>query len=90
MQKVSIANYKAKRASSSPTPTDPNTPAPATISASQQSYDQQIQHFQGLSRFYNQNQAIHQMKPTSKWLRLQPKQADLSAKNNAVQQLTQT
>lgn len=36
---------QGKRVSSSPTPTDPNTPAPSTISASQQSYDQQIQHF---------------------------------------------
>ena len=30
------------------TPTDPNTPAPNTISTSQQSYDQQIQHLAGI------------------------------------------
>ncbi|WP_296142813.1 hypothetical protein [uncultured Flavobacterium sp.] len=39
---------QGKRASKIETPLDPNTPAPLTISASQQSYDQQIQHFTGL------------------------------------------
>jgi hypothetical protein len=39
---------QGKRASASENPASPNTPAPTTISASQQSYDQQIQHFAGL------------------------------------------
>jgi hypothetical protein len=36
---------QGKRAKEITTPTDPNTPAPATISTSQQSYDQLIEHF---------------------------------------------
>jgi hypothetical protein len=36
---------QGKRAKEITTPTDPNTPAPNTISASQQSYDQLIEHF---------------------------------------------
>lgn len=39
---------QGKRASKIETPLDPNTPAPLTISISQLSYDQQIQHFSGL------------------------------------------
>ena len=36
---------QGKRAKATETPTDPNAPAPNTISASQQSYDQLIEHF---------------------------------------------
>ena len=36
---------QGKRAKEITTPVDPNTPAPATISTSQQSYDQLIEHF---------------------------------------------
>jgi hypothetical protein len=36
---------QGKRAKAIETPTDPNTPAPTTISTSQQSYDQQVEHF---------------------------------------------
>ena len=39
---------QGKRASTTITQTDLTTPAPTTISASQQSYDQLIQHFAGL------------------------------------------
>jgi len=39
---------QGKRASDSQTPVNPNAPAPSNISASQLSYDQQIQHFTGL------------------------------------------
>lgn len=39
---------QGKKAGSTAKPADPNTPAPTTISASQQSYDQQIQHLAGL------------------------------------------
>ena len=49
---------QGKRASTATTPIEPNTPAPATISTSQQSYDQQIQHL-----FYNQKQVMYQTKP---------------------------
>ena len=40
---------QGKRASTVVTPIDPNTPAPTTISSSQQSFDQQIQHLTGLN-----------------------------------------
>ena len=40
---------QGKRASIISAPVDPNTPAPTTISSSQQSYDQQIQHLAGLN-----------------------------------------
>ncbi|MBU2938475.1 hypothetical protein KO494_02885 [Lacinutrix sp. C3R15] len=39
---------QGKRASKIETPVDPNQPAPKTISSSQQSYDQLIQHFEGM------------------------------------------
>ena len=39
---------QGKKASASQTPTDPNAPAPTTISTIQQSYDQLIQHLTGL------------------------------------------
>lgn len=39
---------QGKRAKATETPTDPNAPAPNTISASQQSYDQLIEHFSKL------------------------------------------
>ncbi len=40
---------QGKRASIISAPIDPNIPAPTTISSSQQSYDQQIQHLAGLN-----------------------------------------
>ena len=40
---------QGKRASTITAPIDPNTPAPSTISSSQQSYDQLIQHLAGLN-----------------------------------------
>ena len=40
---------QGKKALTNTTPTDTNTPAPTTISTSQLSYDQQIQHLAGLT-----------------------------------------
>jgi hypothetical protein len=54
---------QGKRAKEITEPTDPNTPAPNTISASQQSYDQLIEHFTKLFTLlksepsYNPNEA---------------------------------
>jgi hypothetical protein len=54
---------QGKRAKEIVTPTDPNTPAPNTISTSQQSYDQLIEHFSKLITLlksepsYNPNEA---------------------------------
>jgi hypothetical protein len=39
---------QGQRAAKPPTPTDPNSPPPSTVSVSQQSYDQLIQHLKGL------------------------------------------
>ena len=39
---------QGKRATAIPKPIDENQPAPVTISSSQRSYDQQVQHFTGL------------------------------------------
>jgi chromosome segregation ATPase len=44
---------QGQRASKKEEPVDPNQPAPKTISSSQQSYDQQIQHFEGMISVLN-------------------------------------
>ena len=75
---------QGKRASSPTTPTDPNTPAPATISASQQSYDQQIQHFAGLISVLQSETSYTPNENELQIVNLTAKQANLTAKNNAV------
>jgi len=75
---------QGKRASTSVTPTDPSTPAPATISASQQSYDQQIQHFAGLVSVLQSETSYTPNENELKIVTLTAKQANLVAKNNAV------
>ncbi len=75
---------QGKRASTTATPTDPNTPAPATISASQQSYDQQIQHFAGLISVLESETSYTPNETELQIATLTAKQADLVAKNNAV------
>jgi len=75
---------QGKRAGAPQTPTDPNAPAPNTISTSQQSYDQLIQHLTNLN-------AILQAEPTYTPNEVELKTAtidalitDLTAKNTAV------
>ena len=69
---------------STTTPTDPNTPAPNTISTSQQSYTQQLQHFTGLIAVlkteltYTPNEADLQI------VTLEAKQTDLATQNDEV------
>lgn len=75
---------QGKRASTPATPTDPNTPAPATISASQQSYDQQIQHFAGLISVLESETSYTPNETELQIATLTAKQTDLVAKNNAV------
>ena len=75
---------QGKRASSSDAPTDPNTPAPTTISSSQQSYDQQIQHLAGLISVLQSEPTYTPNETDLKIATLTAKQADLTAKNNAV------
>ena len=75
---------QGKKATSSTIPTDPNTPAPATISASQQSYDQQIQHFAGLISVLQSEATYAPNELELKIATLTAKQTDLTTKNNAV------
>lgn len=82
--KVYNRKLQGKKASSSDAPTDPNTPAPETISASQQSYDQQIQHFAGLISVLQSEPSYSPNELELKIATLTTKQADLTAKNNAV------
>lgn len=75
---------QGKRAGKIETPADPNTPVPETISTSQQSYDQLIQHFSALIEVlqseptYSPNEVDLQV-PTITAYR-----NDLTAKNNDV------
>jgi hypothetical protein len=68
----------------STTPTDPNAIAPATISTSQLSYDQQIQHFAGLISVLQSETTYTPNEADLKVAALVTKQTDLTAKNNAV------
>ena len=63
---------------------DPNTPAPTTISTSQLSYDQQIQHFAGIIAVLESETSYTPNETELKIITLTAKQADLTAKNNAV------
>ncbi len=75
---------QGKRSSSSTIPADPNAPAPTTISASQQSYDQQIQHFSGLIAVLQSETSYTPNESELKIITLTAKQTDLITKNNAV------
>jgi len=65
------------RAKAVATPPNPNTPAPSTISTSQQSYDQQIQHLSGIISVL---QSEITYAPNENDLKI----VTLTAKNNAV------
>ena len=75
---------QGKKASSSQTPTDPNTPAPTTISTSQQSYDQLIQHLAGLTSVLEAETSYTPNETDLQVATLQTKIAGLTAKNTAV------
>ena len=75
---------QGKKASSAQTPTDPNTPAPTTISTSQQSYDQLIQHLSGLNSILEAETSYTPNETDLQVATIQAKIADLSAKNTAV------
>ena len=75
---------QGKKASVSQTPTDPNTPAPNTISTSQQSYDQLIQHLAGLTSVLEAETSYTPNETDLQVATLQTKIADLTAKNTAV------
>lgn len=75
---------QGKRAGKIEAPTDPNTPVPETISTSQQSYDQLIQHFTALIELlqseptYSPNETALQIPTITTY------KNDLIAKNNDV------
>lgn len=75
---------QGKSAAPAAAPTDPNTPAPTSISTSQQSYDQQIQHFAGLISVLQSEASYTPNENDLKIATLSAKQADLVSKNNAV------
>ena len=72
------------RAKAVETPNDPNTPAPSTISTSQQSYDQQIQHLAGIISVLETEPSYAPNEVDLQIATLTAKQADLTAKNSAV------
>lgn len=72
------------RAKAVETPADPNVPAPNTISTSQQSYDQQIQHLAGIISVLQTEPSYAPNETDLQIATLTAKQADLTAKNNAV------
>jgi hypothetical protein len=72
------------RAKAVATPTDPNAPAPTTISTSQQSYDSQIQHLAGIISVLQSETSYAPNEIDLKIVTLTAKQTDLTAKNNAV------
>ena len=70
------------RAKAITTPTDPNTPAPTTISTSQQSYDSQIQHLAGIISVLESETSYAPNETDLQIATLTAKQTDLTAKNN--------
>ena len=75
---------QGKKASATQTPTDPNTPAPTTISSSQQSYDQLIQHIAGLNSVLQSEPSYTPNETDLQVATVQTKIADLTVKNTAV------
>ncbi len=75
---------QGKKVSSDQTPTDPNVPAPNTISTSQQSYDQLIQHLAGLKSVLEAEPSYTPNETDLQVATLDTKIADLTAKNTAV------
>lgn len=75
---------QGKRASKIETPADPNAPAPKTISSSQQSYDQLIQHLAGLKAVLKAEPSYTPNETDLQVVALELKIDDLNAKNTAV------
>jgi hypothetical protein len=82
--KIFNRKMQGKKASASQTPTDPNAPAPTTISTSQQSYDQLIQHLTGLKTVLEEEPSYTPNETELQVATIDAKIADLTAKNTAV------
>lgn len=72
------------KASETQTPTDPNAPAPNTISTSQQSYDQLIQHLSGLKSVLEAEPSYSSNETDLQVATLDIKISDLNSKNTEV------
>ena len=75
---------QGKKALAATTPLDPNTPAPTTISTSQQSYDQQIQHLAGLTSVLISEPSYAPNETALATATLTAMQTNLTVKNNEV------
>lgn len=75
---------QGKKASSSQTPTDPDTPVPTRISSSQQSYDQLIQHFTGLKSVLETEVTYMPNETNLQIFNVQARITDLTTKNISV------
>lgn len=75
---------QGKKVSDSQPPTDSNVTAPNTISSSQQSYDQLIQHFIGLKSVLDAEPTYTPNETDLQITSIDAKIADLTAKNTAV------
>jgi hypothetical protein len=75
---------QGQRSTKTTTPVDPNAPAPTTISASHQSYDQLIQHFAGLISVLQSEPSYAPNETDLKIATLTAKQADMTTKNTAL------
>ncbi|QIG88524.1 hypothetical protein G6R40_02100 [Chryseobacterium sp. POL2] len=75
---------QGKKAISTQIPPDTNTPAPNTISTSQQSYDQLIQHFIGLKSVLEAEPSYTPNETDLQIASLDTKISDLTSKNTAV------
>jgi hypothetical protein len=75
---------QGKRATVVVAPIEPNTPAPNTISASQQSYDQKIQHFAGILSVIETEPSYAPNETDLTIATVTAKKASLISRNNAV------
>jgi len=75
---------QGKRASKAETPVDPNAPVPKTISSSQMSYDQLIQHFEGLKAVLETEPSYAPNETDLQITALTDKITDMIKKNNEV------
>ncbi|MCL9806658.1 hypothetical protein NAT51_14070 [Flavobacterium amniphilum] len=75
---------QGKRASAIVKPVNENEPAPVTISASQQSYDLQIQHFRNLITVLESEESYNPNENELKIETLTAKQSELLERNNDV------
>jgi len=82
--KAFLRKMRGRKAASNQEPVATETPAPASISVSQQSYDQLIQHFAGLTAILNAEPGYNPNETDLKIENLLVIQVNLTAKNTAV------